>query len=182
MESDNPFILPDNNLVITFYVYEYIYNSTSAFKTNKRDSCVDTMYSPEKKNGFKFHASRTKLRCKQKHNYFTTITKIIDITSAYKWKKSHSLRSFKNVLFNVFKMVLYFHCWTMRQFSSHSRMNHGQQVFRQLSKPHSQRLIHKTRLSACYWGNFELIFAASQQRTLTPPDTWSCPIWDLHLF
>ena len=24
--------------------------------------------------------------------------------------------------------------------------------------------------------------AASQQRTLTPPDTWSCPIWDLHLF
>ena len=22
--------------------------------------------------------------------------------------------------------------------------------------------------------------AASQQRTLTPPDTWSCPIWDLH--
>ena len=23
---------------------------------------------------------------------------------------------------------------------------------------------------------------ASQQRTLTPPDTWSCPIWDLHLF
>ena len=24
--------------------------------------------------------------------------------------------------------------------------------------------------------------AASQQRTLTPPDTWSCPIWDLYLF
>ena len=24
--------------------------------------------------------------------------------------------------------------------------------------------------------------AASQRRTLTPPDTWSCPIWDLHLF
>ena len=24
--------------------------------------------------------------------------------------------------------------------------------------------------------------AASQQRTLTPPDTWSCPILDLHLF
>ena len=24
--------------------------------------------------------------------------------------------------------------------------------------------------------------AASQQMTLTPPDTWSCPIWDLHLF
>ena len=24
--------------------------------------------------------------------------------------------------------------------------------------------------------------AASQQRTFTPPDTWSCPIWDLHLF
>ena len=24
--------------------------------------------------------------------------------------------------------------------------------------------------------------AACQQRTLTPPDTWSCPIWDLHLF
>ena len=24
--------------------------------------------------------------------------------------------------------------------------------------------------------------AASQQRELTPPDTWSCPIWDLHLF
>ena len=24
--------------------------------------------------------------------------------------------------------------------------------------------------------------AASQQRTLTLPDTWSCPIWDLHLF
>ena len=24
--------------------------------------------------------------------------------------------------------------------------------------------------------------AASQQRTLTPPDTWSCPIGDLHLF
>ena len=23
---------------------------------------------------------------------------------------------------------------------------------------------------------------ASQQRTLTPPDTWSCPIWDLHVF
>ena len=23
---------------------------------------------------------------------------------------------------------------------------------------------------------------ASQQRKLTPPDTWSCPIWDLHLF
>ena len=23
---------------------------------------------------------------------------------------------------------------------------------------------------------------ASQQRTLTTPDTWSCPIWDLHLF
>ena len=23
--------------------------------------------------------------------------------------------------------------------------------------------------------------AASQQRTLTPSDTWSCPIWDLHL-
>ena len=23
--------------------------------------------------------------------------------------------------------------------------------------------------------------AASQQRTLTPPATWSCPIWDLHL-
>ena len=20
------------------------------------------------------------------------------------------------------------------------------------------------------------------ERTLTPPDTWSCPIWDLHLF
>ena len=26
------------------------------------------------------------------------------------------------------------------------------------------------------------IGAASQQKTLTPPDTWSCPIWDLHLF
>ena len=24
--------------------------------------------------------------------------------------------------------------------------------------------------------------AACQQRTLTPPDTWSCPFWDLHLF
>ena len=24
--------------------------------------------------------------------------------------------------------------------------------------------------------------AACQQRTLTPPDTWSCPIWDLQLF
>ena len=24
--------------------------------------------------------------------------------------------------------------------------------------------------------------AASQQRTLTPPGTWSCPIWDLHFF
>ena len=24
--------------------------------------------------------------------------------------------------------------------------------------------------------------AASQQWTLTSPDTWSCPIWDLHLF
>ena len=24
--------------------------------------------------------------------------------------------------------------------------------------------------------------AASQQRTRTPQDTWSCPIWDLHLF
>ena len=24
--------------------------------------------------------------------------------------------------------------------------------------------------------------AASPQRMLTPPDTWSCPIWDLHLF
>ena len=24
--------------------------------------------------------------------------------------------------------------------------------------------------------------AASQQRTLTPPDNWSCPIWNLHLF
>ena len=24
--------------------------------------------------------------------------------------------------------------------------------------------------------------AASQQRVLTPPDTWSCPIWDLHFF
>ena len=23
--------------------------------------------------------------------------------------------------------------------------------------------------------------ATSQQRTLSPPDTWSCPIWDLHL-
>ena len=24
--------------------------------------------------------------------------------------------------------------------------------------------------------------AACQQRTLTPPDTWSCPIWDLQVF
>ena len=24
--------------------------------------------------------------------------------------------------------------------------------------------------------------AACQQRTLTPPDTWSCPIWDLQMF
>ena len=34
-------------------------------------------------------------------------------------------------------------------------------------------------------GNFYRTFAtgaASQQRTLTSPDTWSCPIWDLHLF
>ena len=26
------------------------------------------------------------------------------------------------------------------------------------------------------------IGAASQQSTLTPTDSWSCPIWDLHLF
>ena len=34
-------------------------------------------------------------------------------------------------------------------------------------------------------GGFHRAFAtdaASQQKTLTPPDTWSCPIWDLHLF
>ena len=24
--------------------------------------------------------------------------------------------------------------------------------------------------------------AACQQRTLTPPDTWSCPVWDLQMF
>ena len=32
--------------------------------------------------------------------------------------------------------------------------------------------------------DFHMTFAtdaASQKRTLTP-DTWSCPIWDLHLF
>ena len=34
-------------------------------------------------------------------------------------------------------------------------------------------------------GTFHRTFAtgaASQQRSLIPPDTWSCPIWDLHLF
>ena len=31
-------------------------------------------------------------------------------------------------------------------------------------------------------GGFHKTFAANQKRTLTPPDTWSYPIWDLHLF
>ena len=32
--------------------------------------------------------------------------------------------------------------------------------------------------------NWELLLHMflAKQRTLTPPDTWSCPIWDLHLF
>ena len=40
----------------------------------------------------------------------------------------------------------------------------------------------------CYYripGSFHRTFAsgvASQQRTPTPPDTWSCRIWDLNLF
>ena len=39
--------------------------------------------------------------------------------------------------------------------------------------------------STLFWevfiGHFAM-GAASQQTTLTPPDTWSCPIWDLYLF
>ena len=36
-----------------------------------------------------------------------------------------------------------------------------------------------------YCGGFHRTFATSEanrQSTLSPPDTWSCPIWDLHLF
>ena len=50
-------------------------------------------------------------------------------------------------------------------------------------------LPNKTLLPFCRHylipGGFHRTFAtgvARQQRTLTPPDTWSCPIWDLHLF
>ena len=64
---------------------------------------------------------------------------------------------------------------------------------------HPQLIRHFTKSWRCYrtrpyyrfWchylipGVFHRTFAtvaASQQRTLSPPDTWSCPIWDLHLF
>ena len=34
-----------------------------------------------------------------------------------------------------------------------------------------------------FFYNFKTVYKPYfQQRTLTPPDTWSCPIWDLHLF
>ena len=47
------------------------------------------------------------------------------------------------------------------------------------------RLYNRLRPYYQILGGFHKIFptvAASQQRTLTPPDTLSCSIWDLHLF
>ena len=49
---------------------------------------------------------------------------------------------------------------------------------------------YRTRHNCRFWRHYLILGschrtfatgAANQQRTLTPPDTWSCPIWDLHL-
>ena len=53
-------------------------------------------------------------------------------------------------------------------------------------QPHSDQTLYRTRTFTEFWEvsieHLRRVWHACRQGTLTPPDTRSCPIWDLRLF
>ena len=121
------------------------------------------------------------------------------------WGKLHQQRKFMHVQIGTEPGVrkgkhFLLACTTSRNSST----NYKHLVFRQMPSPvrGQQICVHLYHLqSVFYWRSFwtllpNLTFylivqgfhrtyatgAVCQQRTLTPPDTWSCPFWDLLLF